>query len=229
MTTPGMRRYRNRTTDQATLVGPPGGGRLELRTLFGRSAPVRLEIGCGHGEFISQLAAAHPAEDHLGVEYDPLRVTKCAHKCLGAGAQNVRIFAAEALAFVRHRLADSSVSRIYVLFPDPWPKLAHRRRRLVNRAFLGELTRIAAPGCILSFASDTHGYAMQVLSNLTLFPGCWQNLLLPAGYQVDRPVRWPTVFERHKREEGCSIMHLRCERTALPAPFTLGSPELSET
>jgi tRNA (guanine-N7-)-methyltransferase len=214
MVAPGMRRYKVRTDAQATLVGPPGADRLDLPALFGGGAPVRLEIGCGHGEFISQLAAAHPSEHIVGVEYDHLRVTKCAHKCLKEGATNVRVFAAEAHAFVAARMPDASVHRIYVLFPDPWPKATHRRRRLVNLGFLRELTRVAAPGCIFAFASDTHNYALQVLSNLTLLPGAWSNRLAPAGYAVDLPVRFPTVFERHKRDEGCTILHLRLERQA---------------
>ncbi|NUQ12011.1 MAG: hypothetical protein HUU26_06755, partial [Gemmatimonadaceae bacterium] len=75
--------------------------------------------------------------------------------------------------------------------------------------------RIAAPGCILVFASDTHNYAMQVLANVSTLPGLWRSLH-PAGYLLDVPVRFETVFERHKRAEGCSIMHLRLERTTSP-------------
>jgi tRNA (guanine-N7-)-methyltransferase len=220
MVAPGMRRYRVRTERQAALVGPVGDGVLDLDALFPAlpGAPLRLEIGCGHGEFISALGAAHPAERLVGVEYDALRVTKIAHKCLGAGAGNVRIFADEAHRFVRQRVPPGSASRIYVLFPDPWPKAGHRRRRLLSRAFLLDLSWAAAPGCRLVVATDAHEYGFQCLSNLTTLPGLWRNLLQPAGYRFDLPPRFETVFERHKRAEGCSIVHLRLERTELPAP-----------
>jgi len=211
MTTPAMRRYRTTTTAQDVLIGEPGESRLDLDALFGRAAPRRLELGCGHGEFISQMAQAHPDEDFVGLEIDRLRVNKCAHKCLKLGAANVRLYAGEAESLIA-RLPDAAFRRIYILFPDPWPKMAHRRRRLVNRAFLLELARVAAPGCILCFASDTHNYAMQVLANVSTMPGLWRNLL-PAGYALDLRVRFPTVFERHKREEGCTIMHVRLERS----------------
>ena len=211
MTTPAMRRYRRTTSAQDALIGEPGDDRLDLAGLFGRAAPRRLEIGCGHGEFISQMAALHPDEDFLGVELDSLRVNKCAHKCLKLGAGNVRLYAGQAEQQVA-RLPDAAFHRIYILFPDPWPKAAHRRRRLVNRAFLLELARVAAPGCIFVFASDTHNYAMQVLANVSTIPGLWRSLH-PAGYKVDVPVRFETVFERHKRAEGCTIMNLRFERT----------------
>lgn len=210
MTTPAMRRYRRTTPAEDALIGMPGEERLALDALFGRCAPRRLEIGCGHGEFIAQMAAAHPDEDFLGCEIDRLRVNKCAHKCVKAGAGNVRLFAGEAMALLA-RLPDAAFQRIYVLFPDPWPKAAHRRRRLVNRACLLELARVAAPGCVLVFASDTHNYAMQVLANVSTIPGRWRSLH-PMGYRLDVPVRFETVFERHKRAEGCSIMNLRFER-----------------
>jgi tRNA (guanine-N7-)-methyltransferase len=211
MVSPAMRRYRTRSEAQATLVGPPT-GIIDPLALFGRRAPLRLEIGCGHGEFISQMAAAHPDEDFIGLEIDPLRVTKCAHKCLKEGARNVRFFAGDAAAFLAERCPAAAFHRIYILFPDPWPKAAHRRRRLMNRSVLRDLARCAAPGCRLIFASDTHNYAMQVLSNLTTLPGLWRSIL-PAGYAIDLPVRFPTVFERHKRAEGCTIAHVRAERT----------------
>ncbi len=211
MVTPGMRRYKVRTPAQAELVGPEGDAPLDLPALFGRRAPLRLELGCGHGEFISAMAAAHPDEDFVGCEFEHLRVTKTAHYCRKRGAGNVRLFAGEGERLLP-RLGDALFHRIYVLFPDPWPKLAHRRRRLMTLATLRQLTRVCAPGGRLIFASDTHEYALQVLSNLTLLPGCWRTLHPPAGYAIDLPVRFPTVFERHKRAEGCTIMQVAAVR-----------------
>lgn len=217
MVSTGMKRYRVRTDAQAALVGTRSDELLDPRALFGRQAPLRLEIGFGHGEFISAMAAAHPDEDFIGVEYDPLRVTKTAHKCLKAGATNVRLFSGEAHRFVRHRLPAASVHRAYILFPDPWPKAGQRRRRLANRAFLLDLTHAIAPGGRLMFASDTHNYAFQVLSNITTLPGLWRSLY-PSGYRIDIPTRFPTVFERHKKEEGCTICYVHLERTDVAAP-----------
>jgi tRNA (guanine-N7-)-methyltransferase len=217
MVSTGMKRYRVRTAAQASLVGPRGDERLDPHTLFGRAAPLRLEIGFGHGEFLAAMAEAHPDEDFLGIEYDPLRVTKTAHKCLKAGAHNVRLFSGEAHRFVRHRLPPDRLHRVYILFPDPWPKAGQRRRRLVNRAFLLDLSHAVAAGGRLVFASDTHNYTFQVLSHLTTLPGLWRSLY-PNGYRIDIPTRFPTVFERHKKEEGCTIAYLLLERTTAPAP-----------
>ena len=217
MVSPAMRRYKIRTDAHASLVGQRTDAPIDPAALFGRQAPLRLEIGCGHGEFISQLAAAHPGEDLIGNEWDELRVTKIAHKCLKEGATNVRVFGGEAHLFVR-RLPVASCHRIYILFPDPWPKAGHRRRRLVNRDFLIDLSHAAAPGCRFVFASDTHNYTMSVLANLSTLPGLWHNRYLPAGYRIDIPTRFPTVFERHKKSEGCTIAYLLMERSAETAP-----------
>jgi tRNA (guanine-N7-)-methyltransferase len=225
MVTSGMKRYRVRNAAQATLIGDKGDASVDADALFGCSGATRLEIGFGHGEFISAMAAAHPAERFIGVEHDDLRVTKTAHKCLKLGATNVRLFGAEAHRFVRLRLAPASLQRAYILFPDPWPKPGHRRRRLMTRSFLLDLSHAVAPGGRLVFASDTHNYALQVLSNLTTLPGLWTNLYPPAGYRIDIPTRFPTVFERYKKEEGCTIMYLLLERTAAPAPARCPWPD----
>jgi tRNA (guanine-N7-)-methyltransferase len=213
----GMRKYRVRSERQASLVGSDAGV-IDPRELFGRSAPLRLEIGFGHGRFLSQMAAAHPEVDFIGVDRNDLRVTKTAHKSLLLDATNVRVFNDEAHRFVRDRLPPSCLERVYILFPDPWPKLGHRRRRLVNRAFLLDLSRAMATGGKLVFASDTHEYALQVLSHLTTLPGLWANAYLPNGYRFDIPTRFPTVFEAHKKAEGCSICYLLFERTAQATP-----------
>lgn len=224
MVSPGMRRYRRRTEAQARLVGTRGGDLLDFPSLFGRRAPVRLEIGFGHGEFISQMAACHPDEDFVGVDQNDLRTTKAAHKSNTLDAANVRVFNDEAHRFVRFRIPPASVHRVYILFPDPWPKAGHRRRRLMNRAFLLDVAHALQPGGRLIIASDTHNYAFQALWNCTTLPGLWLNRY-PNAFRFDIPTRFPTVFERHKKSEGCSICYLLLERTAVPAPPRVPWPE----
>jgi tRNA (guanine-N7-)-methyltransferase len=226
MVSPGMKRYRTRTDEQARLVGERGGEALDFPALFGRRAPVRLEVGFGHGEFISQMAAAHPDEDFVGVDINDLRTTKAAHKSNRLDAANVRVFNDEAHRFVRFRIPPASVERVYILFPDPWPKASHRRRRLMNRSFLLDVAWTLKPGGRLIIASDTHNYAFQALWNCTILPGLWLNRY-PGAFRFDIPTRFPTVFERHKKEEGCSICYLLLERTANAAPARIPWPQQS--
>ena len=223
MVSPGMKKYRTRTDEQARLIGEHGGEPLDFPTLFGRQAPVRLEIGFGHGEFISQMAAAHPDEDFVGVDNNELRTTKAAHKSNRLDADNVRVYHDDAHRFVRSRIPPASVQRCYILFPDPWPKPSHRRRRLMNRTFLLDVAWALAPGARLIIASDTHNYAFQALWNCTTLPNLWLNRYA-GGFRFDIPTRFPTVFERHKKEEGCSICYLMLERTATAAPPRVAWP-----
>jgi tRNA (guanine-N7-)-methyltransferase len=224
MVSAGMRRYRVRTALQSSLVAPPGSGLIDLDALLPAlaGAPTRLDVGAGHGEFIAALAQAHPQERCLAVEHDRLRVTKIAHKCIRAGAANVRVFEDEAHGFVRERLPPGSLHRCYVLFPDPWPKLAHRRRRLLTRSFLIDCAWALAPRGQLIVASDVVEYALSCLSQLTTMPGCWRNLLGQNGCSFAAHSRFPTVFERHGAREGRRAALLRIERTAHSPPPRAG-------
>ena len=82
------------------------------------------------------MAAAHPDENFIGVEHDPLRCTKTAAKSLQLDAHNVRLFCDDAQSFMRYRLPEGCLKRCYILFSDPWPKRRHRRRRVINRSFM---------------------------------------------------------------------------------------------
>jgi tRNA (guanine-N7-)-methyltransferase len=206
-----MRRYRCIDDNAKSLIASDP-GRLDLLNLFGRQAPLRLEIGFGHGEFLSAMAASHPEVDFLGVERQEIRVNKTAYKSAGLSATNVRLFQAEAHEFIQTSLPDACLERCYILFSDPWPKMSHRRRRLVNRAFLIDCARIMAPGGKLIFASDTHNYAMQVLSNAADLGHLWKNCYDPPGYRFNIPTRFPTTFEVHKKAEGWDIAYVCLQR-----------------
>ncbi|TVR40131.1 MAG: tRNA (guanosine(46)-N7)-methyltransferase TrmB [Planctomycetota bacterium] len=218
MVSTGMKRYRVRSDDQRQLILDNAEALQDPATLFGRRAPLRLEIGFGHGRFLSQMAACHPEEDFIGIEAQPIRVTKTAHWSNKRGAGNVRLLCGEASRILGTALPNACLKRAYVLFPDPWPKQRHRRRRLVNRAFLLALSRVMAPGGRFIFASDTHNYAMQVLSHFSTIPGTWwRNCYLESGgYRFNIPTRFPTVFEEHHKAVGHRIAYLAFERSHVP-------------
>ncbi|MFW5829376.1 MAG: tRNA (guanosine(46)-N7)-methyltransferase TrmB [Planctomycetota bacterium] len=213
-----MRRYRRVDANAAALVAQSGTEPIEPLALFGRRAPLRLEIGFGHGRFLSHMAASHPGCDFLGVEAKSLRVNKTAHKSTLLGAANIRLFAEEAHQFVRFRLPSACLERCYVLFSDPWPRARHRRRRLINRSFLIDVAHALEPGGRLIIATDAHDYGMMALSHSSTMPGTWHNCYAPAGYRFDIPTRFPTVFEQHRKSEGHRICHLLFERSPESPP-----------
>lgn len=218
MVSKGMRRYRQRSNAHTQLIEEQDEGLLNLDMLFGRQAPRRLEVGFGHGSFLSLMAAAHPEEDFLGIEIQELRVNKTAHKSDKLHAHNVRLFRGEAHHFVRNRVPVASLKRAYVLFSDPWPKAKHRRRRLMNRSFLLDLIYTLETDGELIIATDTLNYCFQALSNISTLPAICSNCYAPQGYRINIPTRFPTVFEIHKKREGCDIGYLKLRRTTSPLP-----------
>jgi len=124
--------------------------------------PTVLEIGFGGGEHLVAQAAAHPDTRFIGVEPFMNGVASCLRHIEESGVQNVRLHMGDARDVVS-RLPDGGVDLCYILFPDPWPKARHHKRRLIQPDFLGELARVTKPGAELRFATDWANYAAWTL------------------------------------------------------------------
>ena len=135
--------------------------------LMPEAREVWLEIGFGGGEHLAAQAASHPDVLLLGAEPFINGVASALRHIDEAGAANVRLHAGDARDLMA-RLPDGAIDRLFVLFPDPWPKLRHHKRRLVDAQFLDEAARLIRPGGRIRFATDWADYADQVL---TLLPG----------------------------------------------------------
>ena len=138
------------------------GGRWNLAEVFGNTRPVELEIGIGKGTFLTARATARPEINFIGLEYAGAYAKYAADRCRRRGLENVRILAAEANQFVETALADASLFRVHIYFPDPWPKRKHNRRRLIQPAFLDQLRRILRPGGQLLVVTDHMDYFQQI-------------------------------------------------------------------
>lgn len=168
---------------------------LDLPGLFGRSAPVVLEVGSGTGEVTAALAAADPARDVLAVEVHTPGVATLLRLVEGAGLTNVRVAEGDALVLLRDMLAPQSLDEVRVLFPDPWPKARHHKRRLVTPGFARLVASRLRAGGRLHVATDWPHYAAQVLAAIH---GC------PAldGGAAARPDRPVTRFEQRALADG---------------------------
>jgi len=164
-------------------------------------APLVVEIGFGRGEFLAALAAAAPAQAFLGVEYSFKRVLKLARRLARGGPPNVRLLQARGEDAVRELLPERSVRAFWINFPDPWPKLRHRRRRLLQPAFVHELALRLVPGGELHVATDDADYAAQIDAALAAEP-LLENALAPAPFAREVPGRPMTAYEREWRAEG---------------------------
>lgn len=133
-------------------------GPVDFAVLFGRTAPVELEIGVGKGRFLLGAAAARRDRDFLGLEIEPEYAAIARSRAEAAGLTNVRFERLDGKAFVLRRLAPGSLAALHVYFPDPWPKKRHRKRRLVDAAWAAAAAGALAPGALLRVASDHAEY-----------------------------------------------------------------------
>ncbi len=144
----------------------PEEGPIDLVALAPEAGPLVLEIGFGGGEHLVAQALTHPETRYIGVEPFLNGVASCLRHIEEANAQNIRLHQGDAREVIA-RLPDASLDLVYVLFPDPWPKLRHHKRRLIQPEFLGELARVMKSSAELRFATDWANYAAWTLEHLT--------------------------------------------------------------
>ena len=176
-------------------------GNLDAQRLFGRRAPLVLEIGPGMGETTAVMAAADPDRDYLAVEPHVPGVANLLLLVEHDGLTNVRVAHGDALELVRAAVAPGSLDAVHVFFPDPWPKPRHHKRRLVQPEHVALLRDRLRVGGLLHCATDWGEYADQMLAVLTADPG----LENTADGFVERPAHRPvTKFERR----GLALGHV---------------------
>ena len=143
---------------------------LDLPAVFGRLAPLEVDLGCGDGTFLGTIAAENPARNFLGVERLLGRVRTACRKIERAGLTNARVLRIEISYAVERLLPANSVSVFHLMFPDPWPKRRHAPRRLVNEAFLSSLHRALDSDGVLRIATDESDYFRQIASLVSKSP-----------------------------------------------------------
>ena len=184
-------------------VDDPG---FDLRTWFGREAPLVVEIGSGIGESTAVLAAARPTYDVLALEVWRPGVADGLGRVAEAGATNVRFCTVDAVWSMEHLVAEDSLAALWTFFPDPWPKKRHHKRRLVNREFAHLAATRLAPGATWRLATDWADYAermREALDGESMLAGG----VTPRG--DDRPV---TRVERKGLAAGRAITDLAYTR-----------------
>jgi tRNA (guanine-N7-)-methyltransferase len=181
--------------------------RLDLVELFGRNAPLHVDLGCGDGSFLCEMAQQSQKRNFLGVERLTKRVEKVRRKA--EKIENVRVLRADTLFAVRYLLPESSVETFYLLFPDPWPKRRHQFRRIFTRDFLDAIAIALEQRGILRVATDQLNYFHQI-ERLSLAHLQFQ----VAPRSSDDSVLPVTTFERRFCKQGAPIYRLTLRKTS---------------
>lgn len=184
---------------------------LDLDALFARHAPRTVEIGFGNGENLVALAKAHPERDYLGIEVHPPGVGRVLLALAAAGLTNVRVLAHDAVEVFERQLPPASLAEVLVLFPDPWHKKRHHKRRLIQEPFARCVAESLQHGGTLRLATDWRPYADHMLEVLNACP-LLENLAADSGFLGARSERVVTRFEQRGARLGHGVWELAYRR-----------------
>jgi len=185
---------------------------LSLDVLFGRVAPRTLEIGFGNGEHLAALATLHPERDYLGIEVHRPGVGHLLLLAATNNLTNLRASAHDAVEVLREQIAEGALDEVLVLFPDPWHKKRHHKRRLIQPPFVELIASRLRQGGVLRLATDWEEYALQMLEVLNAASALFANLS-PARDWMPRPEeRAPTRFEKRGARLGHGVWDLAFKR-----------------
>ena len=180
---------------------------LDIGRLFGRVAPLQVDLGCGDGSFLCELAAQFPDKNFLGIERLTKRVEKVRRKSVKI--ENARVLGTDTLFAVRYLLPENSVETFHLLFPDPWPKRRHQQRRIFTGKFLDGIAAALEQSGVLRVATDHLDYFHQIErlsrahSEFEIVPRSRDEVLIPL-----------TKFERRFCEQGMPIYRLTLRKTS---------------
>lgn len=188
------------------------GAPLDLAVVFGRQAPVVVEIGSGTGESLVAMASARPGVDVLAFEVYLPGIAKTVARLHDSQLGNVRLVQADVVDGLASLLGPSSVTEVWTFFPDPWPKPRHHKRRLIHADFADLVASRLRPGGSWRLATDWSDYAEQMRAVLDVHPDFDNVGTGPAGWAnrcADRPI---TRFEQRGIEAGRTVRDLHYRR-----------------
>ena len=195
------------TAAMAELIPTDYFAPLDLALAFPRPAPLEIDLGCGDGTLLAGLAEKFPQRNFLGIERLVGRVQSACGKVARARLPNVRILRIESTYAVKHLLPSSSIGVVHLLFPDPWPKKRHHRRRIVTGDFLAAVHRILVSGGTFRIATDQGDYFEAI-----------RKLVFASAFQEevgDKDETFPlTTFEKQFVATRAPIYRLRLRKPA---------------
>lgn len=188
-------------------------GVLDYNQLFHRTAPTTLEIGFGMGQSLCTMAEQAPDQDFIGIEVHKPGVGALISLLQEKNIHNVRVFNHDAIEVLNHCIADNSLDRLLLFFPDPWHKARHHKRRIVQAEFAQLVRNKLKVGGIFHMATDWQPYAEHMLETMQQAEG-YTNLSADNTY-ITRPEERPkTKFELRGERLGHGVWDLKFQRIA---------------
>lgn len=172
-------------------------------SLFGRDAPLEVEVGSGKGLFLRTAAAAHPDRCFLGAEVGRKYARFTAAGLAKRGLTNAKVVAGDALRLLAEWLPDESLAAVHVYFPDPWWKKRHRKRRVMRPSFARDVERVLEPGGVLHFWTDVAEYfadSLEILAACGRLEGPLPVDETPAEHDMDYRTHFERRVRRHRGE-----------------------------
>lgn len=186
---------------------------LTLTEIYQNQNPCILEIGFGDGEFLIEVASEHPERNHLGIEIKTKRYKKAVKQSKHLGLQNLKFLHFDANLALNELFGEGSFEKVFINFPDPWPKEKHQKHRIINPQFLKLLYKVTSSKGVIEIASDHAEYITHILETFEE-EGSFESRFPPPGYVNEIPGRQRTRFENEFREEGAEIFYLGFTKNA---------------
>lgn len=186
---------------------------FDAEKLFGRVAPLEIEVGSGRGLFMLTASGEHPDRDFLGCEVSQKYARYSAAKLAKAGHSNAIMVHGDAKRLFAELLPDAVAAAVHVYFPDPWWKKRHRRRRVMDDVFVKQIERVLQPGGWLHFWTDVEEYfsvTLELLGQATGLQGPIAVAEQPSAHDLD----YRTHFERRMRLHEVAVYRAMFRRPA---------------
>lgn len=194
-------------TDFWDKYGLEPGIECRFSEIFGREAPVIVEIGFGNGDSLADMAEANPDCDYIGIEVHRPGVGHLIIQLEARELSNVRIFCHDAVEILARSIPDQSLEGVHLFFPDPWPKKRHHKRRIVKPLFVNLVTTKLTRGGYFHCATDWENYAKHMLAVLSNAPDL-NNAEAGGGFSERPSYRPLTKFENRGLRLGHGVWDL---------------------
>ncbi|MFY0656101.1 MAG: tRNA (guanosine(46)-N7)-methyltransferase TrmB [Neptunomonas phycophila] len=187
-------------------------GAIDFAEVFGRQAPVVLEIGFGMGDSLIEMATQQPDKNYIGIEVHRPGVGRLLSRANEAGLTNIRVYAEDAVEVLAECIPGNSLHALQLFFPDPWHKKKHHKRRIVQPEFAQKIRQKLEVGGYFHMATDWENYAEHMMEVMTAAEG-FTNQAGEGEYSPRPEWRPVTKFQKRGERLGHGVWDLMFERT----------------